>query len=82
MNEIKEELYQSMMNGDLTISSSTSKEILDYLDKQEKEITRLNNIIDELEKWLNEAKSGDISFAYTHTLQKLKELKKRSDKDD
>lgn len=39
------------------------------------EIDRLNNIINELEKWLNEAKSGDISFSYIHTLDKLKELK-------
>lgn len=36
---------------------------------------RVEHIIDELEKWLNEAKSGDISFAYKHTLDKLKELK-------
>lgn len=40
-----------------------------------KEIDRLNNILNELEKWLDETKSGDISFAYSHTLNKLKELK-------
>ena len=36
------------------------------------------NILNELEKWLKE-RSGDISFAYKHTLNKLKELKE-SDK--
>lgn len=43
--------------------------------KKDKEIERLNNIINELEKWLNGAKIGDISFSYIHTLDKLKELK-------
>ena len=40
--------------------------------KQENE--KLNNIINELEKWLKE-RSGDVSFAYHHTLNKLQELK-------
>lgn len=39
------------------------------------EIDRLNNIINELEKWLIGNKSGDISYSYLHTLNKLKELK-------
>ena len=42
--------------------------------KKQQEIERLNNIISELEKWLEERK-GDISFAYYHTLNKLQELK-------
>ena len=41
MNEIKEELYQSMMIGNLTISSDTSKQILDYIEEKDKEIERL-----------------------------------------
>ena len=44
----------------------------------QEEIRRLNNILNELENWLEE-RSGDISFAYKHTLSKLKELKE-SDK--
>lgn len=42
------------------------------------EMERLNNIINELEKWLEE-RSGDVSFAYHHTLNKLQELKKESE---
>lgn len=41
MNKIKEELYQSMMIGDLTISSDTSKQILDYMEEKDREIERL-----------------------------------------
>lgn len=44
------------------------------IDSKQKEIERLNNIINELEKWLKE-RSGDVSFAYHHTLNKLQELK-------
>lgn len=39
------------------------------------ENNRLKNIINELEEWLIENKSGDISYSYSHTLNKLQELK-------
>lgn len=45
------------------------------------EIDRLNNIINELEQWL-ERQSGDISYAYKHTLDKLKELRGNSSVED
>lgn len=51
--------------------------ILDYTmlyEFHKEEIERLNSIINELEKWLKE-RSGDVSFAYHHTLNKLQELK-------
>jgi len=44
------------------------------VESKEKENERLDNIINKLEKWLEE-RSGDVSFAYHHTLAKLQELK-------
>ena len=57
---------------------------LGYIDKQEKEIERLNNIINELERWLNEEKEAtfyDYQFAIEDVLDKLRELK-GSDKNE
>ena len=65
-------------------STSIGKEIKELLEGEKtfnsiwKENERLNNVLNELEEWLKE-RSGDISFAYKHTLNKLKELKE-SDK--
>ena len=82
MNEIKEELYQSMMIGDLTISSDTSKQILEYIEEKDREIERLNNIINELEEYLKE-NSKDLQFEcsryYKDVLDKLKGLKGEKD---
>ena len=61
-----------------------SKEDLDLilsieLEEKDKEIERLNNIINELEKWLKFAiNSDDTEFfkgAWSDTLRKLQELK-------
>jgi len=56
----------------------TFKDLQNEIQAKDKEIERLNNVINELEKWLEESKSGDISFAYIHTLDKLKELKENN----
>lgn len=53
---------------------TTAREQEIIINNQRKEIERLNNIINELEQWLKE-RSGDISFAYYYTLNKLQELK-------
>ena len=42
---------------------------------KDKEIERLNNIITELEKWLEEMRFEDIAIAPDEALDKLKELK-------
>ena len=59
---------------------------LEYeLYKKDKEIERLNNIINELEKWLkNEHENGyEVYYimAIQDILDKLKELKEKSDKE-
>ncbi len=54
--------------------SEQRRKVEQYITDLQKEIERLNNIINELEKWLEE-RSGDVSFAYHHTLNKLQELK-------
>lgn len=57
-------------------------ELIEEILKNEDEIERLNNIIDELEKWLIEEYSkynGAIRIA--NVLDKLKELKEKSDKE-
>ena len=53
------------------------------IDKKQKEIERLNNIINELEKWLEEKQdltcgcgiTPEYIYAYENCLDKLKELK-------
>ena len=79
MNEIKinkQEKSITIINNGIAFSQfGIAKEILDLVDNQQQEIERLNNIINELEKWLIENKIGDISYSYLHTLNKLQELK-------
>ena len=58
-------------------------DVYDNIATKEKEIERLNNIINELEKWLNEKKivwnitreDRDIDYAIVEVLDKLQELK-------
>ncbi len=53
INGIREDLYQAMQIGDITLSSKNSQKLVDFMNYQDKEIERLNNIIKELEKELD-----------------------------
>ena len=75
MNEIKEELYQSMMIGDLTISSDTSKQILDYIEEKDKEIERLKKGYCELEKYFAKPNKFIERPERIKILDRIKELK-------
>jgi len=59
INGIREDLYQAMQIGDITLSSKNSQELYDFMNYQDKEIDRLNNIINELEKNLEEERKKD-----------------------
>ena len=52
INGIREDLYQAMQIGDITLNSKHSQELYDFMNYQDKEIERLNNIINEFDKWL------------------------------
>ena len=47
INGIREDLYQAMQIGDITLSSKDSQKLVDFMNYQDKEIERLNNIINE-----------------------------------
>ena len=47
INGIREDLYQAMQIGDITLSSKNSQKLVDFMNYQDKEIERLNNIINE-----------------------------------
>ena len=46
INGIREILYQAMQIGDITLNSKHSQELYDFMNYQDKEIKRLNNIIE------------------------------------
>ena len=46
INGIREVLYQAMQIGDVTLNSKHSQELYDFMNYQDKEIKRLNNIIE------------------------------------
>ena len=46
INGIREDLYQAMQIGDVTLNSKHSQELYDFMNYQDKEIKRLNNIIE------------------------------------
>ena len=52
INGIREDLYQAMQIGDITLNSKHSQELYNFMNYQDKEIERLNNIINEFDKWL------------------------------
>ena len=43
INGIREDLYQAMQIGDITLSSKNSQKLVDFMNYQDKEIERLNN---------------------------------------
>ena len=55
------------------VTLEEQKMILDYITNLQEENDRLNNIINELEKWVDEYPSEDVW--YEHITNKLKELK-------
>lgn len=46
INRIREDLYQAMQIGNITLKPEHSKELYDFMNYQDKEIKRLNNIIE------------------------------------
>ena len=79
INGIREDLYQAMQIGDITLSSKDSQKLVDFMNYQDKEIERLNNIINELEKYINEEyiydELGMKIFDASELQDKLQELK-------
>ena len=79
MNE--EITNMSLLICHLDVSIHTKNKLYTQNYKINEEIERLNNIIDELEKWLNEKMNEykemehDDAFAFEYVLDKLKELK-------
>ena len=79
INGIREDLYQAMQIGDITLNSKHSQELYDFMNYQDKEIERLNNIINELEKYINNEwnaieKEPDNSFydGYDTCIEEMK----------
>ena len=75
------------MNKDVIYPSMVIRSQTETIKLQEKEIQRLNNIIYELEKWLEERNDEykdmeqyDNACMYEFALFKLKELKERNNK--
>lgn len=54
INGIREDLYQAMQIGDITLSSKHSQELYDFMNYQDKEIERLNNIINKAIEFIYE----------------------------
>ncbi len=52
INGIREDLYQAMQIGDITLNSKHSQELYDFMNYQDKEIERLNKEL-EFEKLKN-----------------------------
>lgn len=71
--KLKNEIVYSKVEIDRL--NNLNKQLVGECQRLDDEETRLNNIINKLEKWLIENKSGDISYSYSHTLNKLQELK-------
>ena len=87
-NKVSSAMYQPEREATLYVNFHTANLLLNYIKSKDKEINRLNNIINELEKYLIKHKEVDwdaqdtiihealaISFVYD-ILQDLKEGKK------
>ena len=78
VNGIREDLYQAMQIGDITLNSKCSQQLVDFMNYQDKEIERLNNIINELknenEKLYNICETNNIVY-----LQGLEDSEKIKD---
>ncbi len=91
INGIREDLYQAMQIGSITLPPQFSADLYNFMNYQDKEIERLNNIINELEEYhiksmKNLENTEDFKYVGTNhikilheehkrTLDKLKELK-------
>lgn len=73
INGIREDLYQAMQIGDITLNSKHSQELYDFMNYQDKEIKRLNNIIKILEKRVIDVQISE----YGDTLKEAKEYLER-----
>ena len=56
INGIREDLYQAMQIGDITLNSKHSQELYDFMNYQDKEIERLHSIIKEVREILESKK--------------------------
>lgn len=82
INGIREDLYQAMQIGDITLNSKVSQELYDFMNYQDKEIERLNNIINGMGKFFQYAYDNEVRplndrkvSVWTICLDKLQELK-------
>ena len=81
LNETPKNMYKY---NKITLNLNEFEEILNYIEQLEKEIDRLNNIINELEKWLikhiDEYRDmeQDAMFEFGLVLDKLKALKENN----
>ena len=73
MDVLKEE--NKKLKEKIEILKSRLEEYQEYVEINHKEIERLNNIIDELEKYLIEQVEKSYSNDYDNVLDKLDELK-------
>ena len=73
-------------SGDRTLNNSYTEKIIDYITNLQQKVEQLNNIINELEKWLKDnIEYGDDDYydmkamGVESALNKLKELKEKHD---
>lgn len=60
INGIREDLYQAMQIGDITLNSKHSQELYDFMNYQDKEIERLENVVHEIRNVVNNEKVSGI----------------------
>ena len=75
INGIREDLYQAMQIGDITLSSKDSQKLVDFMNYQDKEIERLNNIINEAIEYINENWGHWCSNHYKYATETINILK-------
>ena len=80
INGIREDLYQAMQIGDITLSSKDSQKLVDFMNYQDKEIERLNKELEEKEAILGgiqqlEAEIERLKKENSRLRKKIKELK-------
>lgn len=77
INGIREDLYQAMQIGDITLSSKHSQELYDFMNYQDKEIERLERKNDNLKETLKLYKEGKkwYDFSASMTSTQIKELR-------
>ena len=75
INGIREDLYQAMQIGDKTLNSKHSQDLYDFMNYQDKEIERLNNIIKEVREYIT-------SYESISTIQGIEDIETNKDLDE